>query len=62
MISGPFQAVLSSVITWNPEPHCTCPREESFPLPLKCIGVTRTTDTSLEICQIRGQFSHDSLY
>ena len=25
------------------------PREESFPIPLKCIGVTRTTHTSLDV-------------
>ena len=24
MISGPFQAILSTVITWNPESNCTC--------------------------------------
>ena len=52
------------------------PNEESFPIPLKYIDVTRATNTSLdrkipmiigtlmeiENCQICGQFSQDSLY
>ena len=24
MISGPFHAILFTVITWNPESNCTC--------------------------------------
>ena len=49
MISGPCQETLFTVITWNPESNCTCRSEESFPIPLKYIGVTRTTDTSLDV-------------
>ena len=42
-ISGNF----ITVITCNPESNCTR-REESFPIPLKYIDVTRTADTSLD--------------
>ena len=45
MISGPFQAILLTVITWNPESNCTC-REKNQ---LKYTDVTRTTDTSLDV-------------
>ena len=42
------------------------PREESFPIPLKYIDVTRTTHTNLDVkletCLILGQVSHISLY
>ena len=44
MISGPFQATLFTVITWNPESNCTC-RE----ITLKNIDVTRATNTSLDV-------------
>ena len=49
MISGPFQAILFIVITWNARFKLYVPREESFPIPLKFIDVTRTTDTSLDV-------------
>ena len=51
MISGPFQAILFTVITWNPESNCTWPREESFPVPLKYIDVARTTHTHKDVMQ-----------
>ena len=53
------------------------PREESFPIPLKYIDVSRTTHTNLDVkqekriddywniletCQILGQVSHNLLY
>ena len=52
------------------------PREESFPVPLECIDVSRTTHTNLDVkqemiigtlmaletCLILGQVSHNSLY
>ena len=46
------------------------PREESFPIPLKYIDVTRTTHTKLDVkqekrihdCLILGQVSHNLLY
>ena len=52
------------------------PREESFPIPLKYIDVTRTTHTNLDVkqekrmgtlmaletCLILGQVSHNLLY
>ena len=44
VISGPFQAIFFTVITW-----VYVPREESFLFPLKYIDVTRTTDTSLHV-------------
>ena len=39
MISGPFQAIFFTVITWNPEPNCTCPVKNHSPMPLKYIDV-----------------------
>ena len=30
MISGPFEAILLTVITWNPESNCTCPEKTHF--------------------------------
>ena len=37
------------VITLNQESNCTCPKEESFPISLKYIDVTRTTHTSQDV-------------
>ena len=49
MISGLYQAILFTVITWNPESNFTCrERHHSF-IPLKCIDVTRATHTSLDV-------------
>ena len=63
MTSGPFQAALFNVITWNPESKLFVPRESSFLLLLKCIDMARATSTSLDVmldCQIRVQVSQDS--
>ena len=49
MISGPFQGTTFIVIKWNSESNCTRREEESFPIPLKYIDVTRTTYTSLDV-------------
>ena len=49
MISDPFQAILLTVITWNPESHMNVPREASFSIPLKYIDVTRATSISLDV-------------
>ena len=40
------------------------PRDESFPIPLKYIDVSRTTHTNLDVKQgqILGQVSHNLLY
>ena len=45
MISGPFQAKLFTVITLNQESSFTRREKNHFPIPLKYIDVTRTTDT-----------------
>ena len=72
MISGPSQAILFTVITWNPESNCIF-------VPLKHIDVTKFTSTTLDVmlekistligtlmetenCQIRGQVLQGSLY
>ena len=49
MICGPFQAILFTVITWNPESNCMCREEAPFPTPLKYSDVTRATSTSLVV-------------
>ena len=46
MISCPFHAILFTVITWV---KLYVPREESCPIPLKYIDVTRATHTSLDV-------------
>ena len=38
-------------ITLTPESNCTQSREESFPIPLKYIDVSRTTHTNLDVMQ-----------
>ena len=43
MIFGLSQVISFTVITWNPE------SEESIPIPLKFVDVTRTTDTTLDV-------------
>ena len=35
MISGPLQAILFTVITWNPESNCTCREKNHFLVPIK---------------------------
>ena len=50
MTSGLLQETSFIVITLNPESNCTCRKKnQSFPIPLKYIDVTRTTYTSLNI-------------
>ena len=48
MMSGPFQAIFFTVTTWNPQSNYV-PAETSFPIPLKYIDVTRTTNASLDV-------------
>ena len=49
MILGVSQEISFVVITWNTRVKLHVPREESIPIPLKHIDVTRTTDTSLDV-------------
>ena len=51
MTSGPCQETSCTAITLNPESNFTRPREESFPIPLKYIDVSRTTQTNLDVLQ-----------
>ena len=52
MIFGPCHETSFSAITLNPESNFTR-REESFPIPLKYIDVSRTTKTNLDVKQER---------
>ena len=47
MISGPCREASFTAITLNPESNS--PKEESFPIPLKCIDVSRTIHTNLDV-------------
>ena len=49
MTFGPCQETSYAAITLNPESNFCSPREESFPIPLKYIDVTRTTHTNLDV-------------
>ena len=49
--SGPCHETSFSAITLNPEFKLYSPREESFPIPLKYIDVSRTTHTNLDAMQ-----------
>ena len=49
VISGPFQATLFRRHHVEPRVKLYVPREESFPIPLKYIDVTRDTHTSLDV-------------
>ena len=51
MTSGPCQEASYTAITLNPESKLYSPREESFPIPLKYIDVSRTTHTNLDVKQ-----------
>ena len=51
MISGPCQETSYTAITLNRESNFTFPREESFPIPLKYIDVSRITHTNLDVKQ-----------
>ena len=53
IIFGPFQETSYTAITLNPESNFYSPREESFPIPLKYIDVSRTTHTNLDVLQER---------
>ena len=46
---GPFQRTTITVIMWKTWVKLYVPSEESFPIPLKHIDVTRTTDTTLDV-------------
>ena len=49
VISGSLQANVYTVITCNHHVKLYVPTEESFPIPLKYIDVTRTTDTTFDV-------------
>ena len=49
--SGRFKVTSSIVITSNLEFSSTCRKEESFPIPLKYIDMTRATYTNLDVLQ-----------
>ena len=49
MIFGPCQETSYTAISLNLESNFTSPREESFPIPLKYIDVSRTTHTNLDV-------------
>ena len=51
MISGPCQEASYTAITLNPESSFSRREEESFPIPLKYIDVSRTTHTNLDVKQ-----------
>ena len=51
MIFGPCQETSNAAITLNQESKLYSPREESFPIPLKYIDVSRTTHTNLDVKQ-----------
>ena len=53
MISGLSREISCVAITWNPDVKLYMPREESFPIPLKYIDVTRTTFTSLDVLLVK---------
>ena len=46
---GPFHETSYTAITLNTESDFYSPREESFPIPLKYIDVSRTTQTNLDV-------------
>ena len=50
MIFGPYQETSYTAITLN-RVKLYSPREESFPIPLKYIDVSRTTLTNLDVKQ-----------
>ena len=49
MIFGPCQDTSKTAITFEPKVKLYSPREESFPIPLKYIDVSRTTHTNLDV-------------
>ena len=51
MIFGPCQETSYTAITLNPESKLYSPRDESFPVPLQYIDVSRTIHTNLDVKQ-----------
>ena len=49
--SGRLKETSFIVIMLNPEFLSVCQKEESFPTPVKCIVVNRTTHTDLDVMQ-----------
>ena len=49
LIFGPFLVIFFTVITWKPGAELHGPKEESFPVTLKYIDVTRTTDANVDV-------------
>ena len=49
MIFGPCLETSYTAITLNQESNFFSPREESFPIPLKYIDISRTTHTNLDV-------------
>ena len=39
------------LVHWNPESNCTCREKRQFPIPLKCIDVTWSAHTDLDVMQ-----------
>ena len=53
MIFGPCQETFFTATTFEPRVKLYSPREESFPIPLKYINVSRTAHTNLDVKQER---------
>ena len=53
MIFGPCQGTSYTAITLNPESNFTRRENDSSPIPLKYIDVSRTTHTNLDVKQER---------
>ena len=51
MTSGPCQETSQTAITLKTRDKLHSPREESFPIPLKYIDVSRTTHTNVDFKQ-----------
>ena len=50
-IFGRFNVTSSVVITFEPRVHLCVPKEETLPIPLKYIDVTRSTHIDLDVLQ-----------
>ena len=48
MIAGPSQAILFTVITWNPESNCTCRKKNHSQFHYDFFNVTRIASTTLD--------------
>ena len=51
MIFGPCQEASCTAVTLKPRVKLFSPREDSFPIPLKYLDVSRTTQTNLDVMQ-----------